>query len=345
MERTKQETQAIPRFEPPKSFGRPPLWFDQTSHGILLFLILVLFAVVAWLIWYFKLGSTPAGDTEVTMEVIQLGDRDPQATSAAPVDPAIAKFMAAVPQMSTEANIDSVQNVAPVGSTDFETPEKVDKSQMQQDQQQSAQASSQAVDEAVARLDRMLKEGRLKKMGLRGMSGVFKIPDNVDSVIYVIDRSGSMNGRPLQLVKAELISAIEGLTEDKNFYVIFYDDFAWTMYSSQGVAMTGQVTGIKTEAATTANKQRAVNWINGMSSSGGTNPVPAMLAAIEQNPGLIYLLSDGAFAPSASQTIINANDLKREGKKIHCVGLSETPIQTLVDIADKSGGVYYAVTR
>lgn len=347
METSDEAQELAEPFERPDTFGRPPLWFADTQKGILLALVVLVVVALAgvWAWWRSMFGETPAGKAEVQVISVQLDPSDSDGGAAAPADPAVASFMANVPQMSADANISAVKNVAPVGAAEIKRPEKVDTAAVERRQQQARQSTRQAASVAVSRLERMLKEGRLRKMGLRGMGGIFKIPDDVDSVVYVIDKSGSMSGRPLQLVKAELISAIEGLTEDKKFYVMFYDNQTWPMYSSGSVSMTGQTGGIKLVAATATNKTAAIEWIEGVPSGGGTDPTPAMMAAIDQNPGLIYLLSDGAFSPNASQAIVKANNSRRDGKKIHCVGLSEAPIPTLIEIADKSGGVYYAVTR
>jgi hypothetical protein len=105
------------------------------------------------------------------------------------------------------------------------------------------------------------------------------------SVVYVIDCSGSM-GRPptkLLMAKEELTRSIRELQPEQNFYVIFFSD--------QTFPMPGSVV----LPASEPNKQRVCEWIDGASPSGGTNPLPALLNALQLQPETIYVLSDGLF--------------------------------------------------
>ncbi len=69
-------------------------------------------------------------------------------------------------------------------------------------------------------------------------------------VVFVIDKSGSMAGGALERVKSALIEAIEALTDQQKFQVIFFESTAVFHPSLQGLV-----------AANRANKSSYVNWI------------------------------------------------------------------------------------
>jgi hypothetical protein len=92
--------------------------------------------------------------------------------------------------------------------------------------------------------------------------------------------------------------------------------------------------------ANDANKQRAKAWLSNPPGGGGTNPVPAMHAAILQEPERIVLLSDGEFDPYAVDQITQMNQNLRKPARIDCVGLMEQ-VLVLQEIARQNKGVYY----
>lgn len=48
-------------------------------------------------------------------------------------------------------------------------------------------------------------------------------------IAFVIDRSGSMSGEPLELAKQGVVDALGGLNEDDSFAVVAYDDQIWNV--------------------------------------------------------------------------------------------------------------------
>ncbi len=182
--------------------------------------------------------------------------------------------------------------------------------------------------------------------GFRELSGLFRVDPSVKSIVYVLDKSSSMEGPPINSVKAELIHAIHALNEDQQFGVIFFNSSAWPTMARQGQIVTGLQSDGRFSLvwATNRNKKAMERWIRGVAAEGGTDPIPAMSLAIDATPEMIMLLSDGEFAPSAVNLITRKN---RDGGKtpgiIDCVGLAER-IQTLQEIAAKNNGRYYAAT-
>ena len=171
--------------------------------------------------------------------------------------------------------------------------------------------------------------------GSSSVTGIFKVDKNVKSVVYVIDKSGSMSGNNLSRVQAELIFAINALDETQKFSVVFFDGTAWPLYSQQGRAATGSGP-LPLLVATGGNKTLATDWIRTMRAGGGTNPFPAVMMGLGVDPEKMILLSDGEFSRMYVHDITARN---AGAASIDCIGFGETVV-TLQEIAAQNKGIY-----
>lgn len=103
-------------------------------------------------------------------------------------------------------------------------------------------------------------------------------------VVYVIDASGSMVEK-FALVQRDLVSAIHRLGEADRFNVIFFQ---------QDTAITVLPTGLSrgTAKARRLAIERAGEGTAFVRPRGGSNPLPALAAALRLRPARIVLLSD-----------------------------------------------------
>ncbi|MDZ4847697.1 MAG: VWA domain-containing protein [Pirellulaceae bacterium] len=165
---------------------------------------------------------------------------------------------------------------------------------------------------------------------LEGAGNPFTGDGNWKSTVFVIDRSGSMgsSNKFPRVVKA-LKLAIEAIKKDQSFTVILFDSSAYPFE-----------TPLKLLDATPGNKQAISLWLDQSSIGGGTNPLDAMLMAIELQPERILLLSDGEFDPLMVDAITSENERRRVRSRIDCVGLVEE-VQTLQQLAKQNNGIYY----
>jgi hypothetical protein len=164
-------------------------------------------------------------------------------------------------------------------------------------------------------------------------SGFFGMPGTrAGSIVYVVDRSGSMTDS-IDYVKFELKRSIGELGEEKEFHVIFYS-------SGPPVEMPMR----RLVNATDRNKQMAFEFIDGVIPQGETDPSKALERAFEVKPELIYLLTDGEFDKA---TVGLVKRLNAAGKvKVHTIGfLYSMGEQVLKQIADQNGGQYKFVTE
>jgi hypothetical protein len=180
------------------------------------------------------------------------------------------------------------------------------------------------------------------------LTGIFEVPEEFKNVVYVIDKSGSMDDENrLVRVKAELIAGIQSLKPEQEFSVVFFDSVTWPMFSQRGLSSSSQFGRSRSSGTTRLlladddSKSRAIDWINGLDAGGGTVPLGAMLLAMKVNPDMIMFLSDGEFDRSYVTQISATNQKKRGNKaRIDCIGLGKA-VRTLQAIAQQNDGIYH----
>ncbi len=163
------------------------------------------------------------------------------------------------------------------------------------------------------------------------------------SVVYVIDRSGSMH-RTFGLVRAEMLRSISNLTEQQDFHVILFA--TGDPLEKQPDRMT---------PATDEYRQRAALFLASVEAEGSTDPIPALRkaflvlsAARAERPGkLIHLLTDGDF-PNNAATLEEIRRLNRNGQvHINTFLYGQRPEEAervLQQIADENQGTYKYVS-
>jgi hypothetical protein len=119
-------------------------------------------------------------------------------------------------------------------------------------------------------------------------------------IAFVVDASSSMNHPYLGeaktrfgQLKLELAKSILGLTEEQQFFIIFFNEHPIPM-PADGM-----------EHAYPQNQQRFLEWLASVPASGLTDPRPALTMALGLRPDVVYLLTDGMF-PRDVQGDLNA---------------------------------------
>ena len=111
---------------------------------------------------------------------------------------------------------------------------------------------------------------------------VFGVGGQGNKFMYVFDRSGSMSGRKLQEVKAELLRSLSVLNSKHRFNIIFYDH-EFTVWKPGG----------KLIAASAPAKKEAGQFVQSIAAGGQTTHLPPLLEAITYKPDVIFFLTDG----------------------------------------------------
>lgn len=323
---TQVESEVMERLEDPfarsKTFGHLRWLRDETLLAVVFAVIIAALIVVIFLIGGKVIGpsTTELAKPNITIQEVILGD------GTSPLD-SIAD--AVTPQTVSAQSSAPAPGIDPIADVDV-------------GQGRDLSGSNLVVTDVKTKLDNLPVVNLPPappgggSPGSASVVGIFKIDENIKSVVYVIDKSGSMAGSNLSRVQAELIFAINEMNEDQTFSVVFFDGHAWPLLTKRGIAGTSRATPLDMLSATTGNKKLASDWIRSMRAGGGTNPFPAVMMALGQSPEKIVLLSDGEFSPTYVRDIQQANGGE---SSIDCFGFGET-IRTLVDIANQNNGRY-----
>ncbi len=184
-------------------------------------------------------------------------------------------------------------------------------------------------------------EGAFEGLGLEGGgqggqgASFFGVRARGGKFVFVVDRSGSMGdsgGRRMRAAKAELLSSLRRMRDEYWIQVVFYNT-DYVALSPEGLVQ-----------ASVHNKRKAADWIEGVPSSGGTDPGPAMEYALGLKPDAVWLLSDGEFSPDTAADIRQWN--QQAGAVVHTIAFSSvTGEGVLRQIARENGGQFTFVKR
>lgn len=129
--------------------------------------------------------------------------------------------------------------------------------------------------------------GGSKSEGELGPRGTFfGIEASGHQIVYVVDVSGSMHQKRLKRAIDELVRSVEELDENQSFYIFLFSNTTRLLFDDL-VA--------KPISATHANKVRVREWLDNITTTGGTDPREALARAIRLSPSAIFMLSDGKF--------------------------------------------------
>lgn len=159
--------------------------------------------------------------------------------------------------------------------------------------------------------------------------------------VYVLDRSASMGGSgaaALNVVKAELLESLKGLSDVHQFQIIFYNERP-AVFNPSG--MRGRLA-----FATEENKERAARFIRSIVADGNTRHDDALKEAIRLRPDVIFLLTDGD-DPKLTRSDLDRIQQMAAGITIHAVEFGTGPKPAgksfLAALADENAGKYVYV--
>lgn len=158
---------------------------------------------------------------------------------------------------------------------------------------------------------------------------------NARSVVYVMDRSGSMTDT-FSLLQHELMRAIGSLAREQLFNVLWFNE---------GKA---QELFPRMKAATMENKRDAFAAIKAVVPSGQTQPLDALRKALAYKPDVMFLLSDGDFGDDNKRIIQTIKQLNHRTKINTILFVYDTMGEgerVLREIAQANHGTYKHVTE
>lgn len=163
---------------------------------------------------------------------------------------------------------------------------------------------------------------------------------NARRIVYLVDASGSMTDA-VDRLKAALVASIDKLVPIQEFNVVVFRDKDVLVLNKSGLIR-----------ATTANKQRAFEWVaKEYYVSGMTDPMPAIRTSFSLRPELIYVLTDGFDQIASFDELKDEFRKQNAGNKVKINTLlirsrNEPELERVMkEIADQNGGVFKAVER
>ena len=121
--------------------------------------------------------------------------------------------------------------------------------------------------------------------GEKAQVSLFGVKAEGSKFVYVLDRSGSTDGKLLDAAKAEIIASIEKIDDVHQFQLIVYNERP-TVFNPAG-------SGGQLAFGTEANRAEVRKFLSTISGDGGTDHAAALSTAIRMHPDVIFLLSDG----------------------------------------------------
>jgi hypothetical protein len=159
-------------------------------------------------------------------------------------------------------------------------------------------------------------------------------------ILYVLDNSGGMRDGGFEALVEELTRSVESLTEEQQFYVIFYSDMVYPMFHPRPV-----------ERFVPANdrfKKRLAGWLDSVEFSVGNTVDEAVVAAGMIKPDALYLLTDGDIDTTRDGRKLAALvDSRGRDFPIHTFGIGmgegTKAANNLQAVADANGGKFRIV--
>lgn len=145
-------------------------------------------------------------------------------------------------------------------------------------------------------------------------------------VCFVLDRSGSMSGQPIQSAKKALLACLSALNPDDEFGIVHFGNDARSFHPSLA-------------KADDANRKKATVWVEAIECAGGTEMLGALAAAtrVLGGPGGdVFMLTDG----EVFQTGPIVEHMAASQSRVHVLGIgTASQHRFMAQLARRTGGV------
>jgi hypothetical protein len=165
--------------------------------------------------------------------------------------------------------------------------------------------------------------------GAMGPKGpVFGHGGNARRIVFVCDASGSMINK-FSSLKRELEKAVNNLRIPQSFDIVFFQDGKATVLSKDRLKMESLV------LATPDFKRGASAFLEDVTTTSTSDPMPGLTVAFARQPDLIYLLTDGDF-PDNDAVLKKVKELNKPG-----ANGKKAKINTIAFVNDKDTDVAF----
>ncbi|MGI9518820.1 MAG: hypothetical protein ACR2NP_17320 [Pirellulaceae bacterium] len=174
-----------------------------------------------------------------------------------------------------------------------------------------------------------------------GGSSFFGISANAGNIVYIVDRSGSMQGKRWADASSELIKSIESLQPDQKFFVYLFSDACHPMPQLEGRN--------NLVSASKSNIDAVKLWLGRQFPNDSTMPLSSVRRALRMEPDMIFLLTDGQFYDRTGpyllrravlqQNVSDPDDVVINTIAFHC----DVGLEMLQEIARSYHGTFRSV--
>lgn len=131
---------------------------------------------------------------------------------------------------------------------------------------------------------------------------------------YVVDCSSSMEeADAMGVARAEILASLEQLEPQQRFQILFYNSEVFPLRDGRQ----------ETFFATDKQRARARQFIDSQQPGSGTIHKPALLAALNMAPDVIYLLTDGETSELSFRDLYDLKRANRKRTQIHVIELGQ----------------------
>jgi hypothetical protein len=124
--------------------------------------------------------------------------------------------------------------------------------------------------------------------------GFFGTRSRAESVVFIVDMSGSMNeGHRFDRATQELTRSLNALEPSQKFYIFFYNGLTRPLFDQRVNKLL---------PATTATRAKAIKWIKTIRPDGDTFPEDAIERALKMKPQVVFFLTDGEIPDTCRDT-------------------------------------------
>lgn len=156
-----------------------------------------------------------------------------------------------------------------------------------------------------SQLARLTQELNSRELELgAGESSFFGIETTGQSVVYIVDRSGSMGGQRWEDATGELLKSVRSLKSDQKFFVYLFSDACHPMPQLAGRN--------KLVPASEENKKAFEKWLTSQQPDETTKPLSSVRRALNMRPDTIFLLTDGEFYDNTGPYLIRLAELQKK---------------------------------
>ncbi len=156
-------------------------------------------------------------------------------------------------------------------------------------------------------------------------------PEQARSVVFVLDRSGSMQGEPMKQARKAALACLATLTDKDRFGLVAFDSQI-------------EIFEPKLVPATMDKRQQAQSFLERIEARGGTELAAGIEAAVKMagsDPADLFVLTDGQV--SGTEDILK--QVRGAGMRLHCLGIgSASQDRFLKMLAREAGGTSRFVT-